>query len=264
MAAMKAMKAIKALLLSGVYAVSLSAQNAAPVVTPPVVAPVVTPVVAPVVAPAAPQGLLQSANESTKTQPNPPQDRLPNGSALRYHVKMRMRGEDAIMETNFLLMPTPARRSNNKVQKPRFGDWRLEADPAVGTPFAQTMLLARAERLMYLSGPVPLLRPEPYGLRFGEKTYRVWKVPVPANVQGFASLLEVGKNTFVLCNAAMKFDTGEVATLEVHLEAFNLESGMAPPADGTALLSTLQQWSKAPHEGAGRLDDGITETQNVD
>lgn len=260
MAATKAMNAINALLLSGVYAVSLSAQNVAPVVAPPVAAPVV----APVVAPAAPQGLLQSANESTKTQQNPPQDRLPNGSALRYHVKMRMRGEDAIMETNFLLMPTPARRSNNKVQKPRFGDWRLEADPAVGTPFAQTMLLARAERLMYLSGPVPLLRPEPYGLRFGEKTYRVWKVPVPANVQGFASLLEVGKNTFVLCNAAMKFDTGEVAMLEVHLEAFNLESGMAPPADGTALLSTLQQWSKAPHEGAGRLDDGITETQNVD
>ncbi len=189
---------------------------------------------------------------------------MPKGSALRYHVKMRMRGEDTLMETNFLLVPTPARRSNNKVQRPRLGGWRLEADRSVGTPFAQTMLLARAERLMYFSGPAPQLRPEPYGLRFGTMTYPVWEVPVPANVQGFASLLEVSKNTLVLCDATVKFDTGDVATLEVHLEAFNLKSGAAPPADGTALLTTLQQWTKAPAEGAGKLDDGITETQNLD
>ncbi len=189
---------------------------------------------------------------------------LPKGSALRYHVKMRMRGEETLMETNFLLMPTPARRSNNKVQKPRLGGWRLEADRSVGTPYAQTLLLARAERLMYFSGPAPALRPEPYGLRIGDKTYPVWEVPVPSNVQGFASLLEVSKNTLVLCDATVKFDTGDVATLEVHLEAFNLKAGVAPPADGTALLSTLQQWSRAPKEGAGRLDDGITETPNVD
>ncbi len=245
MAAMKAMGAIRTLLLSGVYAASVSAQTAAPVV-------------------AAPPEVVQSANESGKTAKKPPQDTLPKGSVLRYHVKMRMRGEDAILETSFLLVPTPARRSNNKVQKPRLGGWRLEADRTAGTPFAQTMLLARAERLMYFSGPAPSLRPEPYGLRFGAKTYPVWEVPVPANVQGFASLLEVGTNTLVLCDATVKFDTGEVATLEVHLEAFNLKSGAAPPADGTALLSTLQQWSRAPLEGAGRLDDGITETLNVD
>ena len=251
MAAMKAMGAIKALLLSGVYGVSLPAQNAKTVA-------------APVVASAAPQDLLQQVNEPTKTQKKSLQDTLPKGSALRYHVKMRMRGEEAVLETSFLLMPTPARRSNNKVQKPRLGGWRLEADRAVGTPFAQTMLLARAERLMYFSGPAPSLRSEPYGLRFGAKTYPVWEVPVPANVQGFASLLEIGKNTLVLCDATVKFDTGEVATLEVHLVAFNLKPGAAPPADGTALLSTLQQWSRAPLEGAGRLDDGITKTQNVD
>ncbi len=189
---------------------------------------------------------------------------LSKGTALRYHVKMRMRGEEALMETDFLLLPTPARRSNNKVQKPRLGGWRIEADRATGTPYAQTLLLARAERLMYFSGPSPALRPEPYGLRFGEKTFPVWEVPVPSNVQGFASLLEVARNTLVLCDATVKFDTGEVATLEVHLEAFNLKSGIAPPADGTALLSTLQQWSRAPREGAGRLDDGITVTQNVE
>lgn len=245
MKAMGAVGAIKALLLSGVFGVSLSAQNAGSVM-------------------AAPQDLSQLADESTKTFKNQLQDILPKSSALRYHVKMRMRGEDTTMETNFLLVPTPARLSNNRVQKPRLGGWRLEADRAVGTPFAQTMLLARAERLMYFSGPAPSLRQEPYGLRFGAKTYAVWEVTVPANVQGFASLLEVGKNTLVLCDATMKFDTGEVATLEVHLEAFNLKPGAAPPADGTALLSTLQQWSRAPHEGAGRLGKGITETQNVD
>ena len=244
MAARKAMGAIRALLFIAVHGISLSAQNPA--------------------SSNGPQDLLHPVNESAKTPKKTPQETLPKGSVLRYHVKMRMRGEDATMETNFLLMPTPARRSHNRVQKPRLGGWRLEADRAVGTPFAQTMLLARAERLMYFSGPSPSLRPEPYGLRFGAKTYPVWEVPVPANVQGFASLLEVGKNTLVLCDATVKFDTGEVATLEVHLEAFNLKPGAAPPEDGTALLSTLQQWSRAPLEGAGRLDNGITETQNID
>ena len=244
------MGAVKALLLSGVYGISLSAQNRESVA-------------AQVVAPATQQDITQAPNESAKTPKKPLQEVLPKGSALRYHVKMRMRGEEAVMETNFLLMPTPARRSNNKVQKPRLGGWRLEADRALGTPYAQTMLLARAERLMYFSGPSPSLRPEPYGLRFGVKTYPVWEVPVPANVQGFASLLEIGKNTLVLCDATVKFDTGEVATLEVHLEAFNLKPGAAPPEDGTALLSTLQQWSRAPLEGAGRLDDGIIQTQNI-
>lgn len=246
MAAMWTRVAIRVLILSCVVGLPSSAQDASPAAAAP-----------------GPQELSLAANESPKAPKKPFKDTLPRGSALRYHVKMRMRGEDALLETNFLLMPTPARRSNNRVQKPRLGGWRLEADRQTGTPFAQTMLLARAERLMYFSGPAPSLRPEPYGLKFGAKTYPVWEVPVPANVQGFASLLEVGKNTLVLCDATMKFDTGEVATLEVHLEAFNLKAGAAPPEDGTALLSTLQQWSRAPKEGAGRLDDGITETQNV-
>lgn len=248
MAAMKALRALGTLLVSGMSGSSLLAQMAPPAAAP---------------AAAAPQGQGPAAIEAVKAAKRPSQDRLPKGSALRYHVKMRMRGEDALLETEFLLMPTPARHSNNRVQKPRLGGWRIEADHIVGTPFAQTMLLARAERLMYFSGPAPALRPEPYGLRFGAKTYPVWEVPMPATVRGFASLLEIGKNTLVLCDATVKFDTGEVATLEVHLEAFNLKPGAAPPEDGTALLSTLQQWSKAPHEGAGRLDDGLTETQNV-
>lgn len=247
MAAKEMKAAIVALLLSAGEGVPLAAQTTSSVAVA-----------------AAPQDLSQPAKENAKATQKMPQEALPKGSALRYHVKMRMRGEDAIMETSFLLLPTPARRSNNRVQKPRLGGWRLEADRAVGTPFAQTMLLARAERLMYFSGPSPALRPEPYGLRFGAKTYPVWEVPVPANVQGFASLLEIGKNTLVLCDATVKFDTGEVATLEVHLDAFNLRAGVAPPEDGTALLSTLQQWSRAPKEGAGRLDGGIVETQNVD
>ena len=245
--AMSAKGAIMALLSLGVFVASLAAQNAAPVV-------------------AAPQDLVQAAHEATQTRQESPQARLPlpKGSVLRYHVKMRMRGEDASIETNFLLRPTPARRSNNRVQKPRLGGWRLEADLAAGIPSAQTMLLARAERLMYFSGPSPSLELEPSGLRFGGKRYPVWKVPVPANVQCYASLLEVSKNTLVLCEATVKFTTGEVATLEVRLEAFNLKAGMAPPEDGTALLSTLQQWSRAPLEGAGHLDDGTTETQKVD
>lgn len=202
--------------------------------------------------------------EHPKSHKAPVPELLPKGSALRYHVRMRMRGEETMLETSFLLVPTPARHSNNRVQRPRLGGWRLEADRATGTPFAQTLLLARAERLMYFSGPAPELRPEPYALRFGTKTYPVWEVPVPSNVQGFASVLEVGKNTLVLCDATVKFDTGEVATLEVHLDAFNLKAGVAPPADGTALLSTLEHWGQAPHEGAGKLDGGGDGIQKVE
>lgn len=254
MAAKNAKGAAGAILLMVALGIPLEAQKPAREV----------PVTDPSAASMTPQSPALSTMEPPKASKKTSPDALPKGSALRYHVKMRMRGEEATMETSFLLLPTPARRSNNRVQKPRLGGWRLEADRAVGTPFAQTMLLARAERLMYFSGPAPALRPEPYGLRFGAQTYPVWEVPVPANVQGFASLLEIGKNTLVLCDATVKFDTGEVATLEVHLVAFNLKSGAAPPADGTALLSTLQQWSRSPLEGAGRLDDGITQTQNVD
>ena len=72
--------AIRALLLSGGIGVSLGAQNASSVAVA-----------------SASENLSPTAKESAKAAKTMPQDTLPKGSALRYHVKMRMRGEDAIL-----------------------------------------------------------------------------------------------------------------------------------------------------------------------
>ena len=101
---------------------------------------------------------------------------------LRYRIQVWMRGETQPMETRFRLQSTAGTRSHNKVQKPRMGGWCLEADRTQGTPYAQAMLLGRAERLLYLAGPSPQTRPEPIVLRFGARSLPVWSMEVPKGV----------------------------------------------------------------------------------
>ncbi|NTW86979.1 MAG: hypothetical protein HGB30_12540, partial [Holophagaceae bacterium] len=93
---------------------------------------------------------------------------------LRYRIQVWMRGETEPMEAQFRLSATPGTRSHNRVQKPRMGGWRLEADRTQGTPYAQAMLLGRAERLLYLAGPSPQTKQEPIALRFGTRSLQVW------------------------------------------------------------------------------------------
>jgi hypothetical protein len=127
-------------------------------------------------------------------------------------VVLRLRGEEKPWETRFTVVPTPPIQSHNKVKKPRLGGWRLESDRGQGTPNAHAFLLARAERLLYLSGPAPQTDLEPFVLRF---------------------------------------DKGDIQSIELHLEGIGLKPGIAPPEDGTALLTTLQRWSATGTAGEG-------------
>lgn len=172
-------------------------------------------------------------------------------TGLRYHIRMKFRGTPDPMETRFTLVPTPAKTTRNRVQKPRLGGWRLEAERTHGLPYAQPMLLARAERLLYFSGPSPQTTLEPYAIRFGAQTCSVWKLEMPAGLKIHGYLVEVAPNLLALCDLSATFETGDVASIELHLEGFRLRSSTAPPEDGTALLSTLQQWSRKPPTGPG-------------
>jgi hypothetical protein len=163
---------------------------------------------------------------------------------LRYRIQLWMRGEPQALETTFRLHSTEAARSHNKVQKPRMGGWRLEAERSAGTPYAQAMLLARAERLLYLAGPAPQTRPEPISLRFGGRSLPVWSLEVPKGLHASMVLVEINPRLLVLCDLSARFDQGDIARVELHLEGLEGTAGLVPAEAGTALLSTLQAWAR--------------------
>lgn len=167
----------------------------------------------------------------------------PMAHGLRYRLQVRMRGEAVPMELHFRLLPTPARTTGNKVQKPRLGGWRLEAERGQGPHLIPAWILARAERLLYISGPAPQLQPEPWGLTFGKRTCPVWTVDVPPTLKASAYLLEIAPNLLALCDLHARFDRGDIASLDLQLEAFGWKLGTSPPENGTALLSSLQRWA---------------------
>jgi len=163
---------------------------------------------------------------------------------LRYRMQMWMRGEAQPVETWFRLQSTVGTRSHNKVQKPRMGGWRLEADRTQGTPYAQVMLLGRAERLLYLAGPAPQTRPEPILLRFGTRSLPVWSLEIPKGIHASTVLVEIGPKLLALCDFSARFEKGDVARVELHLEGLDSTSKLAPAEAGTTLLSTLQSLAR--------------------
>jgi hypothetical protein len=170
---------------------------------------------------------------------------------LRYRMQMWMRDDPAPMETVFWLHATPATRSHNRVQKPRMGGWHLEAERSQGTPYAQALLLGRAERLLYLAGPAPQTRPEPISLRFGGRALPVWSLELPRGMHASVVLVEISPKLLALCDLSARFPHGEVARVELHLEELGATSNMAPAEAGTRLLTTLMAWSgEVAQEGA--------------
>lgn len=182
---------------------------------------------------------------------------LPLGAqeGLRYRMQLWMRGEAQPMETRFRLQSTAATRTHNKVQKPRMGGWRLEADRTQGTPYAQAMLLGRAERLLYLAGPSPQTRPEPILLRFGHRSLPVWSLEVPPGVHASTVLVEISPKLLALCDFSARFERGDIARLELHLEGLENTARLAPAEAGTSLISTLLGWSR---EGQQETGDSVT------
>lgn len=163
---------------------------------------------------------------------------------LRYRMQVWMRGEPAPVETRFRLISTASATSHNRVKKPRMGGWRLEADRVQGTPYAQALLLGRAERLLYLAGPSPQTRAEPISLRFGTRSLPVWSLDVPRELQASTVLVEIAPNLLALCDLSARFDRGDLARIELHLESLEGTGALAPAEEGTVLLSTLRAWAR--------------------
>jgi hypothetical protein len=163
---------------------------------------------------------------------------------LRYRMQLWMRGEDQPLETRFRLQSAARILSHNKVQKPRMSGWRLEADRTQGSPYAQAMLLGRAERLLYLAGPSPQTRPEPILLRFGSRSLPVWSLEIPKGIHASTVLVEVSPRLLALCDFSARFEQGDVARVELHLEGLDSTAGLIPAEAGTTLLSTLQSWAR--------------------
>lgn len=170
---------------------------------------------------------------------------------LRYRMQVWMRGEAAPVETRFRLVATEGTTSHNRVKKPRMGGWRLEADRTQGTPYAQALLLGRAERLLYLAGPSPQTRAEPIALRFGNRSVPVWSLEMPGGLNVSTVLVEVSPKLLALCDLSARFERGDLARIELHLEGLDGTGSLAPAEAGTVLLTTLQAWAQEARQDAG-------------
>ncbi|WP_257306227.1 hypothetical protein [Geothrix campi] len=174
---------------------------------------------------------------------------------LRYRMQMWMRGEPAPLETRFRLVATEGTTSHNRVKKPRMGGWRLEADRTQGTAYSQALLLGRAERLLYLAGPSPQTHAEPIALRFGARSVPIWSLEVPAGLHTSTVLVEVAPGLLALCDLSARFEKGDLARIELHLEGLDGTGSLAPAEDGTVLLSTLKAWAQ---EARQESEEGAT------
>ncbi len=169
---------------------------------------------------------------------------------LRYRMQLWMHGDPQPLETRFRLQSIAGTRSHNRVQRPRMGGWHLEVDRAQGTPYAQAMLLARAERLLYLAGPAPQTRLEPISLRFGKRSLPVWSLEMPKGIHASTVLVEVSSGLLALCDFSARFERGDVDRVELHLEGLDGTGRLAPAEDGTTLLSTLRSLAQEPQKEA--------------
>jgi hypothetical protein len=170
---------------------------------------------------------------------------------LRYRMQVWMHGDPQPLETRFRLESTAGTRSHNRVQKPRMGGWHLEVDRSQGTPYAQAMLLARAERLLYLAGPAPQTKPEPISLRFGNRSLPIWSLELPKGIHASIVMVEVAPRLLALCDLSARFEHGDVDRVELHLEGLDSTARLAPAEAGTALLSTLQSLAREAQQEAG-------------
>ena len=169
---------------------------------------------------------------------------------LRYRMQVWMRGEAAPVETRFRLVATEGTTSHNRVKKPRMGGWRLEADRTQGTAYSQALLLGRAERLLYLAGPSPQTRAEPIALRFGHRSVPVWSLEVPRGLNASTVLVEVAPGLLALCDLSARFEKGDLARVELHLESLD-GTGSLAPAEGIAGVhraskSNSPVWNRCP------------------
>jgi hypothetical protein len=78
---------------------------------------------------------------------------------------------------------------------------------------------------------------------------------MPKGIHASTVLVEVGPNLLALCDFSVRFEQGDLARLELHLEGLDSTAGLTPAEAGTALLSTLQVWAREVQDEAA---SGIT------
>ena len=180
---------------------------------------------------------------------------------LDYRLKVRLRGDPAVMETAFRMVATPALVTRSKVKRPRMGRWLIEPLPGLGAA-PSPALLARVLNLCYFSGPTAQAVPLATGMRFAGRWCRLWQVRTPPEVGAYVYLAEVAPGLLALAYLSATLPEGEVRSLEIHLSTLSLGRRAAPAEEGTALLRTLQHWADLPGSSAG-ADPAILETEQV-
>lgn len=162
------------------------------------------------------------------------------GAVLRYRARLHLRGDAAPLETRFTLSLGPVAETANRKKLPRLAPWRLEAtQQAGGAP--QALLLARLERMLYLSGPAPETEIQNLVVRYGDRSCRVWRVEAPEGLTVFAYLVEVAPGLLALSHLSGQFERGDLVSAEIQLETLAIGPKAGPAEQGQALLATLRR-----------------------
>ena len=178
----------------------------------------------------------------------------PRAQGLRYRLQIRMQGEATPMELYFRLHPTASSPAPHKRARNGAGGWRLEAERGQGFQVIPAWILVRAQRLLYVSGPVSQLHRESWNLTIGQQACPVWTVPVPPTLKANVNLVEIAPYILALGSLHATFEEGEFASIDLRLEAFGWEVGTALPENGTALLGSLQHWAQLGEGEAERVE----------
>ena len=67
---------------------------------------------------------------------------------------------------------------------------------------------------------------------------------MPKGLHASTVLVEVAPKLLALCDLSARFEFGDVARVELHLEGLDSTAGLAAAEAGTSLLSTLQAWGR--------------------
>ena len=68
-------------------------------------------------------------------------------------------------------------------------------------------------------------------------------------------LVEISPKLLALCDFSVRFERGDIARLELHLEGLESTARLAPAEAGTSLISTLLGWSRESQQESG---DSVT------
>jgi hypothetical protein len=172
---------------------------------------------------------------------------------LRYRVKLWFRGSEAPVEGRFTVDTTVPTRSSNRVQKPRMGGWVIRP-VAGGDRASQAIILARAPGLLFLSTPVPQAARTSVRVGVDGRPCLFWGLRTPPGLVASVALAEIAPRMLAVMDLTGEPRSGDLARVELHLESAGPLASPAPPQDGTALLGTLEAWSKldrdAPNDAA--------------